>query len=204
MTEALAVRSASFLERARSVADTVARALPVLDLLTPEHEQRAGQYLRAIATLRKAGDALRKEEKRPHLDAGRAVDARYNEPDAVLADAESQLRRKISEAKARREAERLAEIALAAEAARAGDAEAANAAIVRAAQAAPEAIAGVGERWTYEPVSIDLAKVPREFLAIDMSRVRAEISAAIREDREPSIPGIAFARKVDLRVRGLG
>ena len=98
---------------------------------------------------------------------------------------------------------RWAAIALAAEAARAGDAQAANAAIVVASTAAPMVAEGVGESWSFEPVSIDLSKVPREYLAIDMVRVNAVIRAAVKADTEPEIPGIVFERRVSLRVSKL-
>ncbi len=200
----LAPATVAVIERVRANAAAVSQVVDVLPLESDEDRAKAGELLRAIATISAEGEAARKKEKAPHLAAGREVDAQFAQPMAELGRVEGLLRRRIEEAALRRASEiQEAQRALQA-AVKAADPVAANTAALAVAtsQDAPT-LAGIGERWTWEIAGVRLEDVPREFLCLDLAKVRAVIGDANRSGSEPSIPGIVFERKVSTIVRRL-
>ena len=164
-------------------------------------EASARALLSTLATIVKEAEALRERDKRPHLQAGREIDALYKdgrEPIKAFADA---LRVRVEARALARLREREAIVATVADASARGDLVTANAALASApAERAPDS---VSEGFTWEAVEIRLREVPDEYKILDMPKVRAEIAAAVREDRAPAVPGIRFERKARLIVRGV-
>ena len=186
----------------RTHALSIGQVVDVCPLDTPEADERARALLRLIETLDGQADAQRKALKAPHLKRGQEVDEAFKAPRAALARVGDILRRRLSEAAVRRENERTAALALAADAARVGDTQAANEQI-QIANAAPVLAAGVSDRMTWEATGFEIAKMPAEFLTVDMVRIRAEIAAANRDGRPPSVPGVTFTRAAAFRVSKL-
>lgn len=203
MTAALALRpdTVALLARVRASASEVSRILDVQEITTPEDETKARALLAVICTLDREADAARKAEKDPHLRAGQAVDQEFKGPRAELARVEALLRRRIAEAAERRDREAQAARAALTAAVVASDHVAANAAALAVSEVEKVAPGGgVAETWTYEAIGVTLADVPREYLMVDMVKVKAEIASALRDGREPAIPGIVFKRTAKLRV----
>lgn len=206
MTDASAITLsiAPALARLVATADAIDAAIvDVSALATPEDETRAGELLRAIHTVIAQAEDQRKAAKAPHLAAGRAVDDAFRAPVGRLERVRDLLRNRLAEAARGREAARVAALEAARLAATAGDHEAASAAIetidIAGLDRAP--VAGISERWTWEVESVEIAAVPATFLAVRMDLVRAEISAANREGREPKVPGISFKKTATVVAR---
>lgn len=206
MSEALALLPSSalaVLDRLRTTAAQVGAIVGVAPFDSPEREATAAQLLRAIQTLDREADDERTRAKAPHLSAGRAVDDAFKGPRGELERVAGLIRRRLAEAAQARERERAAAMARVAEAVKVGDATEANAALVHAADPvfAPVAGPGISERFTWEPTSFDVAAMSREYLAVDMGKVRAEIADANRLGRAPAIAGVTFERKATIVAR---
>lgn len=196
----LAPAAVAVLARARGLAAELSPIVEMLPLETPEQEQRAAKLLRAVETVDKDADAERVKAKAPHLKAGQAVDDEFRGPRAELQKVAKLIRKRMAERAVQREADRTAAL----EAVRVAPVESANAILANDPVFAPvESIAGVSERWTWEATAFELRAMPVEFLAVDMVKVRAEIAAANREGRPPSIAGVTFERSVTHAVRRL-
>lgn len=165
-----------------------ARIVGVNPLETIEQVNQATALLQALHNVRQEGDEARKEEKAPHLRAGRAVDDRYRpalkEIDRVI----GLIKDRLAERALRIEAERARALS--------APVEEANAALaVLPEQAVP---AGVQDRWSWEVDSVDLSKVPLEFLTLDQAKVKAYLKGRVEE---PSIAGLTFRRAVNIITR---
>lgn len=202
---ALPDESAALVARMRDTAAAVAQIVEVHPLETPEHERQAGELLRVIKTIMAEGEAERKRLKEPHLKAGQAVDEAFRGPRKALERVETLIKRRLAEAAERRERARLEAVQAARAAVAEGNAEAANEALasidIAGLDASPPA--GISERWTYEPVQIDLRAVPVEFLTLDLPKVRAVVAEAVRLGKAPEIPGIVFERRASIVARRL-
>ena len=205
MTSALALPppALAVLARARALCAELAPIAHMLPLETPEQEARAATLLRAVDTLDKDVDAQRVAAKAPYLEGGRAVDDEFRAERAELQRIGRMIRKTMAERAQQREQDRRAAL----EAVRVAPVEAANAILASDPVFAPveqaHAIVGVSERWTWEATGFEIRAMPVEFLAVDMPKVRAEIAAANREGRPPSIPGVTFERAVTHAVRRL-
>jgi hypothetical protein len=204
MTAALALPSDSLalLAKVRATAAQIGAIIGVAPFDSPEREATAGQLLRAIVTLDDEADAERKRLKAPHLKAGRDVDEEFRQPQADLHRVRDLISARLREAAVARETARRLAVAQVAPAVAAGDAVAANAALVLANDPvfAPVTGPGISERFTWEAVSFDPRKMPVEYLTVDMVKVKAEIKDADRLGRDPAIPGVEFRRAAGLRV----
>ena len=191
------------LDRLRATAAQIGAIVGVEPFATPEREQTAAQLLRAISTLDKEADDERTRAKAPHLAAGRAVDDAFKPARAELDRVAGLIRSRLAEAAQARERERAAALAAVAVAVKAGDHVQANASLALAADPVFQPVAGPGisERFTWEPVAFEIAAMPREYLTVDMGKVRAEIAEANRLGRVPSVPGITFERKATIIAR---
>lgn len=206
MTTALAIippEASAVISRMKETAEATAAVVEVLPLTDREDEVKAGQLLRALATLRKEGEDVRKATKAPHKERCDEIDRAFRGPRREIERVEDMLRRRISEAMELREAARQKALAEAAEAAKARDHAAANTAMMKVEEVDVAGLDGISERWTWEVASVDLSKVPREYLTIqlDLQKVRAEISAANREGRPPQVEGVTFRQKAGIAVR---
>ena len=200
---ALTPSSLAILERVRATAEQIGAIVAVEPFDSPERERTAAQLLRAIATIRTEAETARETEKAPHLRAGRDVDDAFREPRANLDRVANLIKARLAEAATARERERTAAMARVSEAVAAGDHVGANDALATAADPvfAPVQGPGISERFTWEPVSFELGAMPREFLTVDMGKVRAEIAEANRLGRPPAIPGVTFERKATIVAR---
>ena len=166
------------------------RVIAVGPLQSAQDASQAAEVLRTLHAIRAEAEDARKAAKRPHLDAGRAVDAAYKpalkELDRVMALIKG----------------RLSERALAADEARARalveEPETANAIL---ADLGDESHKGISERWSWEVEAVDLSQVPVEFLMLDEKKVKAAIKAADKEARRPRVPGVTFKRRVQIVAR---
>ncbi len=200
--------STALLVQARAHAEALDAVISVADLSDPAHAAQASEAARALASLRGQLDDARKAEKKPHADAAKAVDDEFRGPIASVDRVSGMIRRRLEEAILHREREREAEVARLAAAVKARDAEAVNAAALAVSDpvfATPVAGPGIAEKLTWEVSAVRLDDVPREYLSItlDMPKVRAEIAAANREGRAPSIPGVEFTRAAGVAVKRL-
>lgn len=195
---------------------------------TLEDEGIAARVTDAVRQLKaaiKSAESRRDEAKRPHLDAGRAVDAFFKHTIAdpldsaartltdrltiyqrAKADAERRVR-EDAEARAREEAARLAASMTDADHA---SLDRAIAAEETARQAGSAAIAKPAElsrtrgdfgavaslRTRWTFAVTDLAVVPREYLSLDTAKVNAAIKAGVRE-----APGLRIFQEQSTIVR---
>lgn len=205
MSEALTLSpsAVAVLERVRATAAQIGAIVGVEPFATPEREATAAQLLRAISTLDQEADRERTSAKAPHLAAGRAVDDAFKGPRGELERVAGMIRARLAEAATARERERVAALAKVTAAVKVGDHTAANAALVEAADPvfAPVQGPGISERFSWEPTGFTIADMPREFLTVDMGKIRAEIAEANRLGRPPAIPGVTFERRATIVAR---
>lgn len=206
-TLALRPESTALIERVRQRATEIGHVVGLAPLDSPERERAAADLLRAIQTLVAEAEAARKAEKAPALAMTRAVDAAFRAPVAELERVAGLIRDRLAQAAIARERAQAAALARVAPAVQAGDLAGANAALALAGdpvfQPVAGAVAGVSERFSWEPESFDVRAMPLEFLTVDMGKVKAEIADAVRLGREPSIPGVTFRRTATIVARRL-
>lgn len=173
-----------------ATAKAAARIVSVRQLNTAQEATQAAAVLRALHQVYADAEDARKAAKRPHLDAGRAVDSEYK-------PGLEELQRVMSLIK-----DRLEERALAQDSARAralaAPPEEANALL---AELGDETHERISERWTWEVDQVNMSQVPIEFLALDEKKIKTEIRKADKEARQPRIPGITFRRRVRVVAR---
>jgi hypothetical protein len=197
----LAPASLAVLDSLREIAAKVADVADVIDLEDPDQARRAALLLQACETKIREAEKARKADKAPHLAAGKQVDAEFAGPVGEIERVAGLLRRRIAERATRVRLEQERAVREARDAALRGDAVAANAALAVAPDTTT--LAGVAETWGWEAVGFELGRIPVEFLAVDMTKVKAYAAECARTGAEPSVPGITFERKTSLRVRSL-
>ena len=185
------------LAHAESCVQKLDGVLDVLPLATQADEQQAARLLRAIETVIGRLEKARKEEKEPHLQAGRAVDDSFKTPSRALSDLSEKIRRRLADAAAARENERLSALQIASTA----DPVTANAALATIRE--QPSLTGVSERWNWTAVSFQLSAMPVEYLMVDMGKIRAHIADMTSQGKDPSLPGVTFERTVSHVVRKL-
>jgi hypothetical protein len=170
----------------------------VLPLVTPGDLATATDVLRQVKALEKALEAERKALVEPMKREASDIDARYREPRRALERIEGLLKARIAEVHAAAERARTAALTAASDAARAGDHEAATAAIMEAAAPAPET-PGVTVRYRWTPMLVDQFAVPREYLSVDPEKLRAVIPTDGTDPR--AIPGVEWVREPIVSAR---
>ena len=205
MSESLTLPSSALavLDRVRATAAQIGAIVGIEPFATPEREATAAQLLRAIATLRGEAETERERAKAPHLRAGREVDDAFKGPRGELDRVAGLIKGRLAEAATARERERAAALVAVHDAVRAGDHVEANAALALASDPvfAPVAGPGISERFSWEATAFEIGAMPREYLTVDMGKVRAEIAEANRLGRPPAVPGITFERKATIVAR---
>ena len=203
---ALALRPASLaaLASARGLSETLADVQSVR-LVSPEAETKASGLLRLIETASRDLERERKAEKEPHLRAGQDVDAAFRAVSGPLERVAASLRAELARCERARDDARRKALAEASAAARAGDAEKANEAILLANDPVfqPVALEGVAASYSWEIESIDPEKLSREFLMPDVKAIEAYAKAAAARGSDPVLEGVTFTRKVSHVVRRL-
>jgi len=206
MGEALALLSPASLAKIDAIRDT-ARALAnvheVLPIDGDEGRNKAAQLLRVIETMTREAEALRKADKAPHLKACQDVDESFKVATEHLQRVAGGIRARLSEWSLARERKEQEQRRLAAEAAAKSDAEAANLALADPVFAPVEQPKGVAEVWSWEVETVTIGKVPAEYLALDLTKVKAYIRDCDRVGKQPEIAGLTFKRTVGQRVRSL-
>lgn len=170
----------------------------VLPLVSSEDIATATDVLRQVKTLEKALEEERKALVEPLKKESSAIDARYREPRRALERIEGLLKGRIAEVHTAAERARTLALAAASTAAKAGDHEAATAAIVQAAAPAPET-PGVTVRYRWAPILTDQFLVPREYLSVDPEKIKAVIPADGTAPKD--IPGISWSREPIVTAR---
>lgn len=165
-------------------------AIMDLPIQTQEDTEFASSILVDVKRKYKELDTKRKEIVDPLNAALKKVNDLFRAPLTYLADAETSIKRRLSEALQRSRFEAQRALVAAANAAAEQDAPALEAAIVShdVAVALPRAT-GVSYRqvWTFEVV--DPALVPREFLVVDERTLKA---IAISQKENAAVPGVRF------------
>ena len=170
----------------------------VLPLVSSEDIATATDVLRHVKALEKALEEERKALVEPLKKESSAIDARYREPRRALERIEGLLKGRIAEVYTAAERARTLALAAASTAAKAGDHEAATAAIVQAAAPAPET-PGVTVRYRWAPILTDQFLVPREYLSVDPEKIKAVIPADGTAPKD--IPGISWSREPIVTAR---
>lgn len=175
----------------------------VLELDTLEDETTAVEVLREVRRVKDQAEDARKALVGPAKGVLAQVDKVFRVHRKILEDVESQVRAKMAQAAERKRAHQEALQRQAIEAAKANDLETANAALAAAGAAEEASPAGTSYRWDWAVASIRVGEVPREYLMVDMTKVRAEIRQATEAGREPQIPGVEFSKTATPIVRSL-
>jgi len=172
--------------------------IEVIPLTTPEEEQHAAKFVRALETVIKKGEADRKALVAPMKDAAKAIDEAYREPRRELEKLSARLRARLQEVAQAREIARLQALE---EARKAETAVEANAALATV-QEAPET-PGVSMRWRWEIAGMRPEEIPRAFLCVDVAKLQAVCKDADKNGQEPKVPGVVFERRAHATVRKL-
>jgi hypothetical protein len=129
-----------------------------------------------------------------------AVKAFFSPPLDALGDLEVAIRGKVSEAAlAARNADNAARDA-AKRAALAGDTAAVQAALAKV-QARPEGLAGLAVTYSWEAEILDFDQIPREWLAVDWSKVKIYCKDHAKREAIPAVQGLAFKRAASTRAK---
>lgn len=161
---------------------------------TPETEQWFSATLSSVRGLHKALEEQRTAITKPILASKSAVDALFAPVTKPLKQAEGIIREKLASAARARFAAEAESRRLAAEAAQEGRHEE----VLDALASAPEHVAtsGSSARVVRKWRCVDLAAVPREFLALDVGALDLAAKKGVE-----SIPGIEFYDDVAVRAR---
>jgi len=166
--------------------------MQVLEITTQEEKEVFTDVLREIkSNLKKLEDA-EKSVTGPINESLRIFRSWFAPGKELARKAEALIKRKILEGDQRRrlaaaEAARAVQEALAA-----GDTKTA---IVQHARIQPvEKVDGLTTRKTWQATVINADLIPREFLSVDMSKVKAEMKAQLgmHPDETPVVPGVKF------------
>lgn len=176
--------------------------LEVMPLETEADRAQASALVQATSALLAEADSVRAAEKKPHLDAGREVDAAFKAATAPLATLDRTLRARLAEAAQKARKAEIAALEAARVAVLTQDARAATEALATIPEELPK-LDGIGERWSWSYTVQDLAAVPESFThrVLNEDAIQAEIKAAEAQGRRPVVPGLAFEPKVSVIVR---
>lgn len=184
------------LGRMTATAGKLRSVIEVLPLDTPEAEQHAAEFVRAIEGLIRESEKARKEIVAPIKEKTKAVDAAFRGPRTELKALGDRIRYRLQEVAEVRERARRAAL----EAARAAETAAqANAALATVQEAPPTP--GVSMRWSWEVVAIQPEAVPLDFMIVDMGKLKALCKNADKGGAEPRVPGVTFELKAHSVVR---
>lgn len=229
LQQQLAEAETPLIARKHQLLDSAARAPEIIT--DDETAGKVGDLIKLITAAIKAAETARTSAKEPHLEAGRAVDGFYKtmllDPlDRAKRTVQGRLsifleqkaiaaRRAAEEeaARQREEAERLAAEAEAkADDAKLDEAVVAEAKAIEAAELAeakPAALSQTrgdygsvsGLRTTWEFDVADFALIPRRFLILNETAVKAHIKTRFRDQPPAPVAGLRFFTKSSAVVR---
>lgn len=172
--------------------------VPSFEIENEEDFQFAGELLKFVKKRTKELEDRRKTVTKPLDEALKAFRAWYKPSLDQYAALERALKRRISAwqlEQDRREEEAVRKIA---EASMSGDYDAAHAASTGLVKASTVSGVTVRKHWVLDEDSVDLSKVPVEFLALDRNVV-AEYIRQFGKDRPKDLPGLKFKRAVQVK-----
>lgn len=191
----------SDLIKRREEAQAAISKLASFEVLTLEHEQTCVDLQRMVREKVKVIDAEREVTKRPHLDAGAAVDAEYMPVIKLWRQLQLVLGKKLSDAETKRlTAERTAREAavLAAEAGNTQECTTALATLATTVETARPDGRVVTLGW--ECTVLDESLIPREFLSFDQKKADA-YCAQHKGQVSLSVPGLRFEWRAKVRSK---
>lgn len=175
--------------------------IPELELLEVDDDEGmslANTLLKEVKRRHKTIEAAKKRILDPLNQARTEVMGLFNPPLKLLKGFEQQIKDKIARAVEASYQEQQKALTEAADASMRGDTEAAVEAMTRASQAELSAQPGLSLRHTWDFEIVDEKKIPREYLVIDASAIKAAIKAS---DGKVEIPGIEPVRKTSVASR---
>lgn len=186
--------------QAHTVSITALDVQPGLELKSNEEMALASEMIKDVKRFFKEIDAERQEYTKPLNEMLGEVNGLYQPVLKKLTSIEAALKVAVGNyTRVQQEQQRALLAAAAAEAAAQKTREQAEAVVQQAlqvAQAAPPMKVGgvsVTEVWDFELV--DTEQVPRQYLAVDATKVKAAIKAGVRD-----IPGLRIFSKASVRV----
>ncbi len=159
-------------------ADQISAVMSIAPLATPEQETQAAAVLQVIAGIRKAMEARRKAIVAPFKSQASAVDKAFREPRRELERVDKMIRGRLAEAQTTRLAARSEALAQVTAEAQKGDHAAAQAALATAQATEAPAPPGVTYRYRWECKVTDPKAIPREFLCLDVAKIKAHMSGS--------------------------
>lgn len=175
----------------------IGRVVEVCPLDTQEDEAKAAALLVAIKGMIKSLEAERKALIGPADKEVRAANAAYRAPRKDLERVEALLKKRLGEAQAAREAARAAALSETTRAVAEGDTAAAEAALAHARDQEGPALSGISYRDGWEIVLVNVHAVPREYMFVDVARVRA----ALKANPDLQIEGLQITRTKKVAAR---
>jgi hypothetical protein len=186
-------------EAKQSEADRALARLADMPCENPKQEQVFADFLTMCRSLVDELDKHRRSFTDPLQKEKTRIDKLYKPAADRWAAVEALIRSKLQGAaqarlSAQQEAKRLA-----AEAASKGDVG--TAVLVLAKAPEKPLVAGVGHGAEWECSEWDLARVPREYLTLDWSKIKMLCKEHKHSDTMPEIEGLTFTRKAIVRAR---
>lgn len=225
----LAEDTAKLIARKDELLASAGRAPEII--LDDETAGKVGDLIKLIMAAQKAAETARTSAKEPHLEAGRAVDGFYKSAllDPLdrakrivqgrlssFLEAKALAARRAAEAEAKRQREESERLAAEA-AARADDIKMDQAVVAETRAIEAEALAeakpaelsqtrgdygsvsGLRTTWEYEVT--DIAQIPRNFLILNDTAVKAHIKTRFKDQPPAAVPGLRFFTKNSAVVR---
>jgi len=194
MSEAIQIEAAVAVRQATE-AHQHALSLPVT---TPEEYRVAAEELKALASTERQLDKRRKEATAPLDEAKKAIMAWFRPALDSIDAAKLSLRQRLSAYDAKqRQAEEMAS-AQAVAAIRMGDVELATRVTTAAMATAAAPVAGVSSRQVWDFEIVNGAAIPREYLAIDETKIRLVVKAL---KGEAVIAGVRVFQRSEMVVK---
>ena len=161
-------------------ADQISAVMSIAPLATPAQETQAAAVLQVIAAIpkTKAMEARRKAIVAPFKSQASAVDKAFREPRRELERVDKMIRGRLAEAQTTRLAARSEALAQVTAEAQKGDHAAAQAALATAQATEAPAPPGVTYRYRWECKVTDPKAIPREFLCLDVAKIKAHMSGS--------------------------
>lgn len=172
------------------------RAMP----LTPANLGIVNDLLVQVRDQAKTLKARRDEILAPIKDAADRVKALFAPPLEALGSLEAVIREKVAAAAlAQREADTAAR-ALAAKAAQDGDTAGVVAALATVA-GTRGGLDNLAVTYAWEGVIVDFDRIPREWLTVDLAKVKIHCRDHAKSETIPPVPGLEFKRTASTRAK---
>jgi hypothetical protein len=167
---------------------------------TPEDQALLNDVLVQVRDRTKALDRKQDEILDPLKASIKAVKALFAPPLDAFAALEKAIRDKVSARALALKAENEKARALAIQAAQAGDQAATQAALATVRHAATD-LGNLAVTYGWEGAIEDFDQIPREWLTLDVSRVKIYCRDHAKSEAIPPVPGLKFTRTASTRAK---